>query len=283
MTTVEGVRENSLMGYGLVVGLHGTGDQQQTIFTTQMLANLLLRHGPAVVPPAIMVKNVAAVLVTWSMPAFTRAGTQIDVLSLRSETPNRWRAEPSCSPPCAAKMARSMPRRRVRSLSAATRWRRRSHQAAQPSHRRTHRQRCDCRTRSRSRSAQPRLALLVAARSRFRNAERVAFCINTEFGRPIASATDSRRIEVASAGENVPALLARIQALPVQIVSPTRVVINEKTGTIVMGRDARLSAASILQGSLSIEIATTFEVSQPNPVQQNRRNRRSTPDHGERP
>ncbi len=52
-------------------------------------------------------------------------------------------------------------------------------------------------------------------------------------------------------------------------MSPTRVVVNEKTGTIVMGRDARLSAVSILQGSLSIEIATTFEVSQPNPLSKN--------------
>jgi DNA uptake protein ComE-like DNA-binding protein len=62
------------------------------------------------------------------------------------------------------------------------------------------------------------------------------------------------------------AMLARIRSLAVEVISPTRVVVNEKTGTIVMGRDARLGAASILQGSLSIEIATSFEVSQPNPL-----------------
>jgi len=61
-------------------------------------------------------------------------------------------------------------------------------------------------------------------------------------------------------------MLARIQSLPVAVLAPTRVVVNEKTGTIVMGRDARLSAVSILQGSLSVEITTTFEVSQPNPL-----------------
>ena len=61
-------------------------------------------------------------------------------------------------------------------------------------------------------------------------------------------------------------MLARIQSLPVEILSPTRVVVNEKTGTIVMGRDARLGAVSILQGALSIDITTAFEVSQPNPL-----------------
>ncbi len=80
---------------------------------------------------------------------------------------------------------------------------------------------------------------------------------------------DSRRVLIASAGQDAPLLLARIQALAVTILTPTRVVVNEKTGTIVMGRDARLGAVSILQGALSIEISTKFEVSQPNPLSKN--------------
>ena len=65
---------------GLVVGLHGTGDQKQTIFTTQMLANVMLRMGLQIAPGNITVKNIAAVFVTSSLPAFTRAGTQMDVV-----------------------------------------------------------------------------------------------------------------------------------------------------------------------------------------------------------
>ena len=78
ITTIEGMRDNSLMGYGLVVGLRGTGDQKQTVFTTQMLANVMSRLGMQIVPTGITVKNIAAVFVTSSLPAFTRAGTQAD-------------------------------------------------------------------------------------------------------------------------------------------------------------------------------------------------------------
>ena len=270
ITTVEGVRENSLMGYGLVVGLHGTGDQQQTIFTTQMLANLLQRMGLQVPPATIMVKNVAAVAVTGSMPAFTRAGTQIDVVvssigdaksldggtllltSLRGEDGQVYATAQgplviggyTAGGAVVSKQLNHPTVGRIANGATAER---------------------DLAPDLRNLAS---LSLLLREAD-FGNAQRVAVCINTEFGHPIASVTDSRRIDVASAGENVPALLARIQALPVEIVAPTRVVINEKTGTIVMGRDARLSAASILQGSLSIEIATTFEVSQPSPLSKN--------------
>ena len=267
ITTVEGVRENSLMGYGLVVGLHGTGDQQQTIFTTQMLANLLLRMGLQVAPTAITVKNVAAVAVTASMPAFTRAGTQIDVVvssigdaksldggtllltSLRGEDGQIYATAQgplviggySAGGAVVSKQLNHPTVGRIANGAIAER------DLAPDLHNLAS------------------LSLLLREAD-FGNAQRVALCINAEFARPIATVTDSRRIDVASAGQNVPAMLARIQSLPVEIVAPTRVVVNERTGTIVMGRDARLSAASILQGSLSIEIATTFEVSQPSPL-----------------
>ena len=82
ITTVEGARENSLMGYGLVVGLHGTGDQQQTVFTTQMLANVLLRMGLHVPPASIMVKNVAAVFVTAVYGGYFGAAQGVILISL---------------------------------------------------------------------------------------------------------------------------------------------------------------------------------------------------------
>ncbi len=79
LTSVEGVRENPLIGYGMVVGLTRTGDSQQTVFTTQTLANIMQRMGAQIPPLTARVANVAAVFVTASLPAFARPGTQLDV------------------------------------------------------------------------------------------------------------------------------------------------------------------------------------------------------------
>ncbi len=79
LITIEGVRENPLIGYGLVVGLAGTGDRRQTVFSTQTLGNVLQKMGVTIPVAAVSVKNVAAVFVTASLPPFARPGTQIDV------------------------------------------------------------------------------------------------------------------------------------------------------------------------------------------------------------
>src|SRR5690348_136472 len=78
LVDIEGVRDNQLVGYGVVVGLAGTGDRQQTIFSNQSLANILERMGVAVSPTAIRVKNTAAVMVTATLPAFAQPGMRID-------------------------------------------------------------------------------------------------------------------------------------------------------------------------------------------------------------
>ena len=74
ITSIEGVRENMLVGYGLVVGLRGTGDRQQTIFTVQTLANAMQKMGVLITPGTVVVKNVAAVFITASLPPFARPG-----------------------------------------------------------------------------------------------------------------------------------------------------------------------------------------------------------------
>ena len=78
VTSVEGIRDNPLMGYGLVAGLNGTGDRQQTIFSTQTLANMLQRMGVTVSPTTMLVHNIAAVFVTATLPPFARPGMRID-------------------------------------------------------------------------------------------------------------------------------------------------------------------------------------------------------------
>src|ERR1700686_3882216 len=78
LVSVEGVRDNQLVGYGMVVGLNGTGDKTQTVFSAQSLTNLLARMGVQVNPTAILVKNTAAVLVTADLPPFAQPGIRID-------------------------------------------------------------------------------------------------------------------------------------------------------------------------------------------------------------
>src|SRR5579862_2785206 len=79
IAALEGVRDNQLIGYGVVVGLAGTGDKVQTVFSTQELGNILKRMGVTIDPAAILVHNMAAVMVTASLPAFAQPGTTIDV------------------------------------------------------------------------------------------------------------------------------------------------------------------------------------------------------------
>jgi len=101
----------------------------------------------------------------------------------------------------------------------------------------------------------------------FTAARDIADAINQSFGKTVATAVDSRRVEVSvvQAGGPVPTLISRVQNLSVAIHPAARVVVNERTGTIVMGGDVQLSPVAILHGDLSIEVATVFNVSQPNP------------------
>src|SRR5436309_8990034 len=78
IANVEGVRDNQLIGYGLVVGLNGTGDRKQTLFSTQSLTNLLQQMGVSVPPSAVTVRNTAAVMVTATLPGFAQEGVHID-------------------------------------------------------------------------------------------------------------------------------------------------------------------------------------------------------------
>src|SRR5436305_12227666 len=79
LVAIEGVRENQLIGYGLVVGLAGTGDRRQALFSAQSLTNMLERMGISVPPTAIRVNNTAAVMVTATLPAFAQPGIRIDI------------------------------------------------------------------------------------------------------------------------------------------------------------------------------------------------------------
>jgi len=97
LVSLEGVRENQLIGYGLVVGLNGTGDRKQTVFSVQSLTNLLQQMGVSVPSTAIRVLNTAAVMVTASLPAFGQPGTHLDVTAAAIGDATIFRADCCCS------------------------------------------------------------------------------------------------------------------------------------------------------------------------------------------
>jgi flagellar P-ring protein precursor FlgI len=105
----------------------------------------------------------------------------------------------------------------------------------------------------------------------FATSQNVAEAINGRFGKNWARAVDGRRIEIQlpdTSRENVSRVLAQIEALTVGVQEPAKVVVNERSGTIVMGQNVSLSACSVLHGNLAIEITTQFQVSQPEPFSQ---------------
>jgi flagellar P-ring protein FlgI len=272
VATVEGVRENSLIGYGLVVGLKGTGDKQQTYFTVQTLASVLARMGveipPSVLQSTVQVKNVAAVFVTASLPPFSRPGLHIDVMvSSAGDARSLEGGMLLLTPLYAADgqvFAAAQGPLVVGGYSAGTAAN--SKQVNHPTVGRVPGGALVERDASLNLAKLDHLSLLLND-ANFSTAEAVAAAINHELSAPSATVIDSRRIEIKlTAPDSVPSLLARIENLQVEVRRRAKVVVNERTGTVVLGKDVRLGAVSILHGSFSIEITTALTVSQPNPL-----------------
>lgn len=271
LTTVEGIRDNQLIGYGLVVGLNGTGDKQQTIFSVQTLANMLQRMGVNIESQisTIQVRNIAAVFVTATLPPFSRPGIKIDatissigdakslaggtlLLTPLSAADGQVYAVAqgplviggySAGPAANAKVVNHPTVGRVPSGALVER------------------------DTSLNLSQLSSLSILLNDPD-FDAARELAAVINREMGGNVARVVDSRRVEIAdlkSAAADVPALMARIGSLTIHTKPPAKVVVNERTGTVVMGGNVTISACAILHGNLSIQVTTEFQVSQPAP------------------
>lgn len=270
ISSVEGVRENSLVGYGLVVGLNGTGDRRQTIFTTQTLSSVLQRMGVQVSPSVMRVNNVAAVFVTASLPPFARSGTKIDLtvssLGDAKSIEGGLLLLTSLRGPDGEIYATAQGPVAVGGYAAGGGGN--SRQVNHPTVGRVPAGGLVERDAPTDISHNSSLVLLLEDAD-FTTAQATAEAINADFGIPLAKVLDSRRIEISPRNtlvNNFSALLTRIETLAVTIRPKAKVVVNERTGTVVIGNDVRLGAVSILQGNLEIEIATQFGVSQPAPV-----------------
>lgn len=266
---VEGVRQNDLVGYGIVVGLNGTGDSvRNSPFTEDSLTHLLERLGVNVQGEEIKPKNVAAVLVTASLPAFARNGSSIDVSvssigdasSLEGGTliltplkgaDNEVYAVAQGSIIVSGIDVKAQAARETRGTPTG---------GSVPAGARVEREV--------NFAFNQRDSLRLALRNPdFTTAARIEDTINAAFTVPIASMRDPGTIELDLRGitESPSRLIASIENLPVKVASPARIVIDEKSGTIVLGEDVTISRVAIAQGNISIKVTEYPFASQPNP------------------
>ncbi len=267
ITTVAGVRDNPLVGYSLVVGLNGTGDRQQTLFTTQTLANVMQRMGVQIPASAVIVKNVAAVFVTASLPPFARPGMALDVtVSSIGDAKSLEGGVLLLAPlrgPDGQVYAEAQGPLTLGGYSVGG-----SSNSKQLNHPTVGRIPNGGTVERDTAVDLNRLTTVsfVLRNADFTSAREISSVINHQFNKPISTAVDSRQINVNISGSgisSVPDLISQIQNLSISVHPPAKVVVNERTGTIVMGGDVKLSAVSVLHGSLSVEVSTKFSVSQP--------------------
>ena len=266
---VEGVRDNQLVGYGLVVGLPGTGDRlRSAIFTRQSLVGMLERLGVNTRDNErqLDTKNVAAVMVTANLPAFARPGSRIDVaVSALGDASNLMGGTLLVTPLLGADgEVYAVSQGAVATGAIGARGAAASVQRGVPTAGRI----------ANGATVEREVPFELSGRDRVRlslrnpdmtTARRIAAAINGRVG-AIATATDPRTVVLQTAGRDVAALLNDIEQLRVEPDQTARVVIEEASGTIVMGANVRISTVAIAQGNLTIRVTETPQVSQPNPL-----------------
>jgi flagellar P-ring protein precursor FlgI len=270
MCDVVGARDNQLVGYGVVTGLNGTGDDLTAPFATQSLRALLRRLGVQVDAKQIRLKNIAAVVVTATIPPFARNGSRLDVTvssignakSLRGgvlvQTPlhgaDRKTYAVAQGPMVLGGFSASGGGASVQDGITTT--------GRIPNGSLVEREIPTVF----SHGGKVTLALKTPD---FTTAQRIVLALEKDLGQGTARALDGGAIEVSAPkalADKPVELLARLSDIDVEPVAMARVVINERTGTVVAGGDVRLSPVAIAQGGITISVQDTHEVSQPGPL-----------------
>jgi flagellar P-ring protein precursor FlgI len=267
---IEGVRDNQLVGYGLVVGLPGTGDRlRSAIFTRQSLVGMLERLGVNTrdQEKQLDTRNVAAVMVTANLPAFARPGSRVDVaVSSLGDASNLTGGTLLVAPLMGADgEVYAVAQGAVATGAIGARGQGTSVQRGVPTSARI----------SSGAVVEREVPFELAGRDRIRlslrnpdltTAQRMAAAINRTIGAGSATATDPRTVVLMTGHRDIARLLTDIEQLRVEPDQAARVIIEEASGTIVMGANVRVSTVAIAQGNLTIRITETPQVSQPNPL-----------------
>lgn len=270
LVNFDGVRGNDLVGYGLVVGLNGSGDGLRNApFTEEIMSNILERLGVNVSGEQFRPKNVAAVFVTATLPAFARAGSQIDVTvsaigdakSLLGGTLIMTPLNAADGEIYAVAQGTIIAGGATAEGDAATVTQGVPTSGSIPSGARIEREvEFDLRSLE-----DMRLALREAD---FTTAARIEQAINRNFGRQVALMLDAGTVVLNVAQTRMPSVahaIGRIENITVQPELPARVIVDQRSGTIVMGQDVRISRVAVSQGNLTIRIEEAPLVVQPNP------------------
>lgn len=274
VATIEGIRDNQLVGYGLVVGLHGTGDSSQTVFPAQTLISALERMGITVPQTGsnsasnMQVKNMAAVFVVATLPPFSRPGYRMDITASSAGDARSLEGGILLMTPLYGPDGQIYAQAQGALVLGG-------YMASSGGNSRQMNHPTTARIPGGALVERPvpfdlkqmHTVSVVLNDADFHTAQRMAAAIDRVLGKPRARAIDSRRVEVAAAAdEDMAALLDRVEAVEVEVFPRARVVVNERTGTVVIGGTVRLQPVSILHGGLSVNVIAEIKVSQPNPL-----------------
>jgi flagellar P-ring protein FlgI len=267
ITSLKGVRQNQLIGYGLVVGLQGTGDGSSSQFTMQSLATMLNNLGVGIDASTINVKNVAGVVVTAYLPPFAKLGARLDLLvsslgdakSLKGGTLLLTPLKGADGQVYAVAQGPVTIGGFAEEKGGASATKNHPTVGKVPG----------------GATIEKEIAFDFSAikdltyslnNADFTTANRVVRAINKELRGPFASARDSGTIQIQipdTFRDQVVQLVSQIESVRVQPDTTAKVVVNERTGTVVVGQDVRISTVAVAHGNLTISIQPNISVSQP--------------------
>jgi flagellar P-ring protein precursor FlgI len=269
LVSIEGVRDNQLVGYGLVVGLNGTGDRKQTVFSAQSLTNMLQQMGVSVSPNAIRVNNTAAVMITATLPPFAQPGSRIDTTASAIGDASNLQGGVLIMTPLKGADGRSYAVAQGAVITGGF-------VAGSGGNGQTQNHPTVGRIPNGAIVERPspaispdRVVKLQLRRADYTTAARITNAVNERFGKQAAKADNAGMVSVTIPAEfkaTPTEFIAELEHLRLEADRLARVIVNERTGTIIVGKDVKIAPVAILHGSLSVEIQTTFDVSQPNPM-----------------
>jgi flagellar P-ring protein precursor FlgI len=273
LTSIAGVRDNQLIGYGLVVGLNGTGDGNNTGFSSQTLSTMLRSMGLTIDPTKIRARNAAVVMVTATLPPFARAGGRVDVLVSSIGDAKSLQGGTLLLTPLRAPNGQIYAVAQGPVSIGGFAARGRSGSSIQQNH-------PTVGQIANGALIEGEVGLQLNGREQIRvvlntpdftTSARLAEAINTQLGTAGARSIDSGTIEVQvpeAQRANIAAFVATLENVEVTPDQVAKVVLDERTGTVVIGENVRIATVAIAHGNLSIEIREEPQVSQPAPLSQ---------------
>ncbi|MGL4209143.1 MAG: flagellar basal body P-ring protein FlgI [Candidatus Adiutrix sp.] len=269
IATFEGVRPNQITGYGLVVGLNGTGDKDKTFFTNQSLANMLKRMDVTVNPTTLKVKNVAAVMVTADLPPFVKPGTKIDILVSSLGDSSSLQGGTLLITPLTGvdQQIYAVAQGPLSVGGFAITGQAGSVQKNHPTVGRIV-QGATVEREVPIRWQGKEVMSMKLSQPDFTTAARVAEAVNARLpgaaARPLDAATIQFNVPM-NYRDNLAIMVAELENLEVEPDTIGKVIIDERTGTVVVGERVKLSTVALAHGNLSVQIREGVTVSQPGP------------------